>query len=147
MKKKEEELYGLEDDEDDNEEIRRAREQLEHMDQETKIREQILKFLQPLVNKQSEQLVFQEKVRNALGRLEQRLDKLQEKLSGENIKIWAPFLDVLIEKRLVDYVNFITHFARRTCGRRICKNSGQSWLSWRPLFNSNRPPLIGSMSM
>ena len=147
MEKKEEELYGLEDDEDDNDEIRHAREQLEHMDQETKIREQILKFLQPLVNKQSEQLVFQEKVRNALGRLEQRLDKLQEKLSGENIKIWAPFLDVLIEKRLVDYVSYIANFCRRTCGRRICRNSGPSWPSWRHRFNSNRPPSTESMSM
>ena len=32
MKKREDEIYGLEDDEDDNEEIRRAREQLDHMD-------------------------------------------------------------------------------------------------------------------
>jgi hypothetical protein len=38
MKKKEDEIYGLEDDEDENEEIRRAREQLEYMDQDTKIR-------------------------------------------------------------------------------------------------------------
>lgn len=38
MKKKEDEIYGLEDDEDENDEIRRAREQLDHMDQDTKIR-------------------------------------------------------------------------------------------------------------
>ena len=38
MKKREDEIYGLEDDEDDNEEIRRAREQLDHMDQDIMIR-------------------------------------------------------------------------------------------------------------
>jgi len=133
MKKKEDrDVYGLEEEEpeeDVNDELLHAREQLDLLDQDTKIREHIINLLQPIVNKQSEQKAFEEKCRAAFGKMDARIEKLQDKLSGENIKIWSPYLDVMIEKRIFEYVHIVfINLFRRAKIRTTCRSTGLSYL-------------------
>lgn len=39
--------------------------------------------------------------------MEERVERLAERFNAENIKIWEPYLSMLIEKRLDDSVSFL----------------------------------------
>ena len=66
----------------------------------------MLELIEPLRKKINENKEFQEQVRSSFKKQQSVIEKLAEKMSSENIKIWKPYLEIMIEQRLVEFVSF-----------------------------------------
>ena len=71
---------------------------------DTQVREYVTEVVKPIQGKLYEALSFHEVIKKTFSKLDQKVERLAEKFNSENIKIWQPYLEILIEKRLEDAV-------------------------------------------
>jgi hypothetical protein len=89
------------DDEDSPTGMKESKKLFDALKIENMVREMICELVLPLDRRVKEGKEFDEVVvKKQFTKINHRLEVLSDKLQGENIKIWAPFLETLIDKRL-----------------------------------------------
>lgn len=75
------------------------------IESETQLKLYIVELTAPLSKRINELKSFNTAVKQQFGKQDASINKLADKFNSENIKIWKPYLEILIERRLLDYDN------------------------------------------